>query len=45
MVERRVIRMCMCGVTLLDRVSANALRDRVGVVVKIEGMIVQSCLP
>ena len=35
----------MCRVTLLDRVSANALRDMVGVVVKIESMIVQSCLP
>ena len=40
-VERRMIRM-MCGVRLVDRVSTEVLRDRVGVVVKIEDMITQS---
>ena len=42
-VERRMIR-TMCGVRLLDRVSTDVLRDRVGVVVKIEDMISQSRL-
>ena len=37
-VERRMIRMT-CGVRLVDRVSTNVLRDRVGVVVKIEDII------
>ena len=32
----------MCGV--VDRVSTDVLRDSVGVVVKIEDMIIQSCL-
>ena len=39
-VERRMIRM-MCGVRLVDRVSTDLLRDRVGVVVKIEDFIIQ----
>ena len=42
-VERRMIRM-MCVVRLVDRVSTDALRDRMGVVVKIEDMIIQSRL-
>ena len=42
-VERRMIRI-MCGVRLVDRVSTDVLRDRVGVVVKIEDMIIQSRL-
>ena len=42
-VEPRMIRM-MCGVRLVDRVSTDVLRDRVGVVVKIEDMIIQSRL-
>ena len=42
-VERRMIRM-MCGVRLVDRVTTNVFRDRVGVVVKIEDMIIQSRL-
>ena len=42
-VERRMIRM-MHGVRLVDRVSTEVLRDGVGVVVKIEDMIIQSCL-
>ena len=42
-VERRMIRM-MFGVILVDRVSTDVLRDRVGVVVKIEDMIFQSHL-
>ena len=32
----------MCGVRLVDRVSIEVLRDRLGVVVKIEDMIIQS---
>ena len=39
-VERRLIRM-MCGVRLVNRVSADVLFDRVGVVVKTEDMIIQ----
>ena len=42
-VERRMIRM-MRGVRLVDRVSTDVLRDRVGVVVKIEDMIIQNRL-
>ena len=42
-VERRMIRM-MCGVKLVDRVSTDVIRDRVDVVVKIEDMLIQSCL-
>ena len=42
-VEHRTIRM-MCGVRMVDRVSTDVLRDRVGVVVKIEEMIIQSRL-
>ena len=38
-VERRMIRM-MCGVRLVDRVSTDALRDRVRVVVTIEDSII-----
>ena len=34
----------MCGVKLVDRVSTEVLCDRVGVVVKIEDMIIQSHL-
>ena len=30
----------MCGVRLVDRVSTDILRDRVGVVMKIEDMII-----
>ena len=41
--EHHMIRM-MCGVKLVDRVSTDVLRDRVGVVVKIGDMIIQSCL-
>ena len=41
--ERRMIRM-MCGVRLVDMVSAYVLRDRVGVFVNIEHMIIQSRL-
>ena len=41
-VERRMIR--MCGVRLVDRVSSDVLHDMVGVVVKIEDMIIESCL-
>ena len=36
-----MIRM-MCGVRLVDRVLTDALRDRVGVVVKIEDIIIQA---
>ena len=36
--ECRMIRM-ICGVRLVDRVSTDAHRDRVGVVVKIEDII------
>ena len=42
-VERRMIRM-MCGVRLVDSVLTVVLRYRVGVVVKIEDMIIQSRL-
>ena len=42
-VEYRMIRM-MCGVRLVDRVSTDFLRDRMGVVVNIEDMIIQSRL-
>ena len=37
-VERRMIRM-MCGVRLVDRVSSDVIRDRKGVLVKIEDMV------
>ena len=40
-VERRMIRM-MCGVRLVDRMLTDVLRDRVGVLVKIEDMEIQS---
>ena len=36
--------MMMCGMRLVDRVSTYVLHDRVGVNVKIEGMIIQSHL-
>ena len=39
-VERRTIRM-MCGVRLVDRVSTDFLRDKVGVVVTIKNSIIQ----
>ena len=42
-VERRMIRM-ICGVRLIDRVSTDVLRDRVGVVMKIADLIIQSRL-
>ena len=42
-VEHRMIGM-MCGVRLVDRVSTDVLCDRMGVVVKIEDMIIQSQL-
>ena len=38
-VERRMTR-TMCGVRLVDRVSTDVLRAKVGVVVKIEGMTI-----
>ena len=41
--ERHMIR-TMCGVRVVGRVSTDVLQDRVGVVVKIEGMIVQNRL-
>ena len=41
--ERRMIRM-MCGVSLVDRVSTDVLRDKVGVVVTIKDSIIQRCL-
>ena len=34
----------MCGVRLVERVSTDVLRDRMGVAVKIEDMIVQNRL-
>ena len=40
-VEPRIIRM-MCGKRLVDRVSIDVLHVRVGVVVKIEDMMIQS---
>ena len=40
---RRMIRI-MCGVGLVDRVLTDVLRDRVGVVVKTENMIIQNRL-
>ena len=40
-IECRMIRM-MCEVRLVKRVSADVLRDKLGVVVKIEDMIIQS---
>ena len=39
-VERCMIRM-VCGVRLVDRVSTDVLRDRVGVVATIEDFIIQ----
>ena len=42
-VERRMIRM-MCEVRPVDRVSTDVLRDRMGDVVKIEDMMIQSHL-
>ena len=41
--EHQTIRM-ICGVRLVDRVSIDVHYDRVGVVVKIEDMTIQSCL-
>ena len=40
-VDRCMIRM-MCRVILINRVSTDVLCDRVGLVVKIEDMIIQS---
>ena len=34
----------MCGVRLVDSVSTDVLHDRVGVVVKVEDLIIQSRL-
>ena len=34
----------MCGVRLVNRVSTDALRDKVGLVVKIKYVIIQSHL-
>ena len=42
-VEHRMIRI-ICGVRLVDRVLTDVLHDRVGVVVKIDNMIIQSPL-
>ena len=42
-VKRRMIRM-MCGMRLVDRVLTDVLRDRVSVAVKVEDLIIQSCL-
>ena len=42
-VQRRMIRM-MYGVRLFDRVSTDVPHDRLGVVVKIENMTIQSRL-
>ena len=42
-VERHMIRI-ICGVRLVDTLLIDVLRDWVGVVVKIEDMIIQSCL-
>ena len=42
-VEHRMTRM-ICGVRVIDRVLIDVLRDRVGVFLKIEDMIIQSCL-
>ena len=41
--KRRMIRM-MCGMRLVDRVLTDVLRDRVSVAVKVEDLIIQSCL-
>ena len=41
--ERRMVRM-MCGVRLVDRLSTDAVRDKLGVTVKIEEMIIQGRL-
>ena len=41
-VERQIIR--MCGVRLVDRVPTDILCNRLGVVVKIEDMIIQNHL-
>ena len=38
-----MIRM-MCGVILVDRVLTDDLCDRIGVAVKIDDLIIQSCL-
>ena len=38
-----MIRM-MCGVRLIDRVSTDLLRDKVGIAVKIEDIIIQCLL-
>ena len=42
-VERCMIKI-ICGERLVNRVSTDAFRDRVGVVVKTEDMTIQSCL-
>ena len=44
MVECYIIRMTMCGVRLVNRVSTDVSQDRVGIVVKIDNMIIQSPL-
>ena len=42
-VKHRMIRM-VCGVRLVNKVSTDVLWDRVSVLVKIEDMIIHSCL-
>ena len=42
-VEHRMTRM-ICGVRVIDRVLIDVLCDRIGVFLKIEDMIIQSCL-
>ena len=46
--HRNLLLCCMirmtCGVRLVDRVSTDILRDRVGVIVKIEDLMIQSRL-
>ena len=41
--ERHIIR-ATCGSKLFDRVSSGVLKERLGVVVKIEDILVDSCL-
>ena len=42
-VDRHIIR-ATCGSKLFDRVSTDVLKERLGVVVKIEDILVDSCL-
>ena len=43
-VEHCIMIRMMCGVRMVDRVLTDVLSDRVRVVVKMEDMIIQSCL-